>query len=552
MSSFQSSFEEYLALLLKSGLATRDWLGAIVEQFRASKGSGDVGAFARWLIDQGHLTPWQHRRLLDGKTQGFFLGKYKILSHLGSGGMSEVYLGEHTMLRRRVAIKVLAVDKISGDSSVLQRFLTEAQAIASLDHKNIVRAYSVDKRGRVYYIAMEYVAGEDLQRVVESHGPLAVAAAVDHIAQAAEGLAHAHAQGFVHRDVKPANLLVDSHGTVKILDLGLAKLRRAQGRSLTMEYNDRILGTVDYMAPEQALNSHKVDGMADVYGLGCTLYFLLAGRPPFPSGTIAQRMVQHLHGNRPSLFDVRPDAPGELVRICHRMMAREPRDRLCASEIALALREVTADLPKDGSASVPPAVREGLVVDVGADTEITQIPKVAAGEDEDLDEVSSLLASLEEERDSPDASDPTHAIMQAEELTLADGEFVIGSRPAKPAGAPKTSSRAPTARPTNALAPTSAASSAARAASVAPARLAPSPTPPKVVSRPATPPLGQPVVPTNVQAPANVSNRTNGRDEKAVESAEAAPARGTRDGVRPSRFWRGRPVDGDSSGSNQR
>ncbi|HEY1064886.1 MAG TPA: protein kinase, partial [Pirellulales bacterium] len=446
--------------------------------------------------------------------------------------------------------------KIASDSSVLQRFLTEAQAIASLDHKNIVRAYSVDKRGRVYYIAMEYVAGEDLQRTVERIGPLSVETAVKYAIQAAEGLAHAHAQGFVHRDVKPANLLVDAHGTVKILDLGLAKLRRAHGRSVTMEYNDRILGTVDYMAPEQAINSHTVDGLADVYGLGCTFYFLLAGRPPFPNGTIAQRMVQHLHGNRPSLFDVRPDAPGELVRICHRMMSREPRDRITAEQVVLAFREVLTTLPQDGSASVRPP-RDWVVVDVGADTKISQAPTLSDSDCENLDEVSSLLASLEEDRDQP-PSDPTHAIAYGSETTLADGEYRKSSPPER---TPLTAPPAPVAKPSPTAKPTPAASATTNSPAVksaaTPPRVSAAPAPAKIVARSATSaaPSTGPASPSPKTSGPGVSGaRGTPRDDAPLEASDggAAPRAASRDRAARPMLWRGRPLDGDSSGAAPR
>jgi len=174
---------------------------------------------------------------------------------------------------------------------------------------------------------MEYVEGADMQTLVKKHGPLPYEIAADYIAQSARGLHHAHQAGLVHRDVKPANLLVNKAGVVKILDLGLALFAEDTDASLTMEYNDKVLGTADYLAPEQAINSHKVDHRADMYGLGCTLYFLLTGHPPFPEGSIASRIIKHQNEMPQDIRKDRPDCPGELEGVCVKMMQKDPRYR---------------------------------------------------------------------------------------------------------------------------------------------------------------------------------------------------------------------------------
>lgn len=287
----------------------------------------DVDAFLQFLVDKGAITPWHMENLLSGKYKGFFLGSYKLLKHIGAGGMSSVYLGEHVMMGRQVAIKILPRSRVSSDTSYLQRFMQEAQAAASLNHPNIVTAYDIDNENGIYYFVMEYVDGKDLNGIVKTDGPLDYAVAADYICQAAGGLAHAHERGLIHRDMKPANLLVDPNGTVKILDMGLALFSESDRASLTLAYDENVLGTADYLAPEQARNSHTVDARADIYSLGCTLYFLLTGHPPFTEGTLPQRILAHQQKNPPEITVDRPDCPADLIAICKKMMMKKADQR---------------------------------------------------------------------------------------------------------------------------------------------------------------------------------------------------------------------------------
>ncbi|RMG32248.1 MAG: serine/threonine protein kinase [Planctomycetota bacterium] len=305
---------------------------------------GDAGAVAEALVDRGMLTRWQAEKLLRGKYKGLRLGPYRLLNLLGRGGMGAVYLAEHMWMKRRCAIKVLPSKNVS-EASYLERFYREAQAVAALDHPNIVRAYDVnkDEQGEttVHFLVMEYVDGEDLHRRVVKNGVLDYVTAADYIRQAALGLHHAHENNLIHRDIKPANLLVDRRGTVKILDLGLARFfGDSEGESLTIAHDERVLGTADYLAPEQALNSHEVDARADIYSLGCTFYFLLTGHPPFTEETVAQRLLAHQLKPVPPLTNDRPDAPPELVAIIEKMMAKDPAERFqTAGEVAEALTQ---------------------------------------------------------------------------------------------------------------------------------------------------------------------------------------------------------------------
>ena len=287
----------------------------------------DVDAFLQFLVDKKAITAWHKDNLLTGKYKGYFLGSYKLLQHIGSGGMSSVYLAEHTMMGREVAIKILPRSRVSSETSYLKRFLQEAQAAAALNHPNIVTAYDIDNESGIYYLVMEYVNGEDLSALVKRVGPLECGVAADYICQAAEGLAHAHENNLIHRDMKPANLLVDKEGVVKILDMGLALFTESDRASLTLAYDENVLGTADYLAPEQARNSHTVDPRADIYGLGCTLYFLLTGHPPFTEGTLPQRILAHQKKEAPAITLDRPDCPPDLIAICKKMMAKKADNR---------------------------------------------------------------------------------------------------------------------------------------------------------------------------------------------------------------------------------
>ena len=307
----------------------------------------DPVALCKSFEDAGLLTRWQSEKILQGKYKGFFLGKHKLLGHIGTGGMSSVYLGEHIVLKHRRAVKVLPKSKL-GKTSYLERFQREAKAIASLSHPNIVRAYDIDHEKDTHYIVMEYIEGVDLQILVKKHGPLPYALVADYIAQAARGLQHAHDQGLIHRDVKPANFLINTQGVIKVLDLGLALFQDQDDASLTIEYNDKVLGTADYLAPEQALNSHTVDNRADIYGLGCTMYFLLTGHPPFPEGSISSRIIKHQNTMPADIRVDRPDCPGQLDGICVKMMQKDPKYRYQdCNQVAHALETWLAQYQAD-------------------------------------------------------------------------------------------------------------------------------------------------------------------------------------------------------------
>ena len=313
-------------------------------------GPGDLAAR---LVRDGFLTPFQADHLMRGRKPKFVIGKYLILDRIGAGGMGAVYLCEHLQLERQVALKVLPADQ-ADDPAALGRFLREAQAVAALNHKNIVRAYDVDGEGRTYFLVMEYVDGIDLQALVSKQGRLDPARAAHYVWQAAEGLQHAHEARLVHRDIKPANMLLARTGVVKILDLGLARFFHEGADNLTQEHSaDAILGTADYLAPEQARDSHAADIRADIYSLGATFYFLLTGRPPFAEGTLNQKLIWHQMKAPTPVRKLRPEAPEAMAAVLERMMAKD-----AAQRYATPAEVVSALAPWAKKAITPPSPSE--------------------------------------------------------------------------------------------------------------------------------------------------------------------------------------------------
>ncbi len=270
------------------------------------------------------------------------LGNYELLEKLGAGGMGEVYRAVHTRMERVVAVKVLP-ERLVRDEAAVLRFQQEVKAAARLSHPNVVTAYDADEADGVHFLVMEYVQGIDLQELVQKFGSLTAAEAVDCVVQAARGLEYAHGQGVLHRDIKPANLLFDAGGTVRLLDLGLARFDSdASGEpdAAPLTQTGVIMGTVDYMSPEQADDSHTADARSDIYSLGCTLYYLLVGRPPYSGETMLQRILAHRNQPQP---DLPAEIPAAVNTVFRRMIARHPDDRFQSmSEVIAALEECRA------------------------------------------------------------------------------------------------------------------------------------------------------------------------------------------------------------------
>ena len=322
------------------------------------------GAVADSLVAKGLLTKFQARELLAGRTR-FRLGHYTVLDEIGRGGMGQVFRAEHAMMGREVALKVLPRAKSTPEYEAA--FQREIRVLARLDHENLVRALDAGHDAKVYYLVTELVPGLDLRHQVLKYGPLDELAAASVIAQAAQGLAYAHEQGLVHRDVKPGNLLVAQDGRVKVLDLGLA------GSLLDAETTTtgRVVGTMDYMAPEQIRSPDTVGPAADVYGLGCTLYFALTGQVPFPGGTRKEKAQRQLTEMPTPLSQLVPHVDAELRRVVEDMMRKSSAERIgTATEVLQRLRPWTPRTPvpmprtpvtasdrrAGGSAPLPPPI----------------------------------------------------------------------------------------------------------------------------------------------------------------------------------------------------
>ena len=327
--------EQFIENLSTSGLLTTDDVASLRTSLQKEDQPSDVNSIVQRLMREGKLTKYQAKAVYVGKTRGLVLGQYVVLDRIGKGGMGQVLKARHRTMDRIVALKVLSVSAMDSPDAV-SRFHREARAAAKLSHPNIVTAYDASEHEGIHYLVMEFVEGKDLAEIVKEHGALPVDKAIDSILQAAKGLEYAHAQGVVHRDIKPANLLLDKEGTIKILDMGLALMSRSI-KTANDETTDQltsgglILGTCDYIAPEQADDSHAADHRSDIYSLGCTLYRLLTGELPYKADSVVRVLLAHRQAPIPSLCEVRSSVPPQLDAVFQKMVAKEPEDRYQAA-----------------------------------------------------------------------------------------------------------------------------------------------------------------------------------------------------------------------------
>ena len=317
-----ASTTELLDLVKKSGIYTADGLDRALSEIELPE---DPVKSAAVLVRQGLLSQFQAKLLLNGRYRGFKLGPYIIRDQIGQGGMGTVYLAEHGQLRRKVAVKVLAAQDKAHQVAV-ERFLREARSAAALDHPNIVRIHDVGQHGEVHYLVMEYVEGQTLDQIVDKAGPIACGRAVEYMTQAAAGLHHAYEKGFVHRDIKPGNLMLAKDGTLKILDMGLARSFETNDKLTEVLDAGAVVGTADYISPEQAMNAPGLDIRADIYSLGASFFTLVTGKPPF-EGTTTQKLLQHQMKSAPSLATLDRTFPAGLSEVVAKMLAKKPEDR---------------------------------------------------------------------------------------------------------------------------------------------------------------------------------------------------------------------------------
>lgn len=337
-----------------SGLLDAEQLERIAE-FQSD--DPDVKTLATRIVRGNLLTLYQVQQLLKGRGKQLILGNYVLLERIGEGGMGQVFKARHRKLNRLAAVKIIRPDLLA-QANTLARFQREARAAAQLAHPNIVAIYDADQDGDTHYLAMEYVDGIDLAQMLAKRGPLPAGEACEFIRQTALGLQHAHSRGLVHRDIKPHNLLVtkdpapdgtaNAHGTVKILDMGLARALAPDARELgAITHDGVVVGTLDYLSPEQARDARAADHRSDLYSLGCTFYHLLTGKPPFADGDGVGKLLKHQMDTPPAIESVRSDVPAAMLAVLKRLMAKKPEDRYqTASDAANALAACVVGVPQ--------------------------------------------------------------------------------------------------------------------------------------------------------------------------------------------------------------
>jgi serine/threonine protein kinase len=328
-----------------SGLVTLEQIEQAIARVRESGGESqqpaievDDKSLADQLVELGLLTRYQADQILAGRTK-FKLGPYIVTDWIGQGGMGQVYKAVHEVMGRESAVKVLPLTKATPDA--IANFTREIRTQAQLDHPNLVRAYDAGHDGNVHYLVVEYISGTDLRKLIRTQGSLPIQQAANVMMQAARGLDHAHKRGLIHRDVKPGNILVTSDGIAKVSDLGLAGFMNDAGNDPRA---GKIVGTADYLAPELIRSPGDISAVSDVYSLGCTLYYAVCGKVPFPGGTPRDKARRHCEETpwHPRRFNA--DIPEEFVEVIADMMEKNPRDRIqTAAEVVARLEPWAAD-----------------------------------------------------------------------------------------------------------------------------------------------------------------------------------------------------------------
>jgi len=365
-----TSIAEFVRAVDAYGILTADTLAG---HARGVDPQADASSLASRLVNAGLLTAFQCKHIYGGRAASLLIGPYVILDTLGKGGMGHVYKAEHRKMRRIVALKVISRSWLNRPSAI-RRFDREVQVLARLEHPNVITAHDAGEVAGMHYLVMQFVEGRNARQIVTELGPQPAAQAIGWILQAARGLAFAHEKGVVHRDVKPANILVDASGTVKVLDLGIARLDAHGAHDIEQDQltsTGQIFGTPDFMAPEQALDMRQADARSDIYALGATLWYLLVGRTMFEADSIAQKIMAHQTQPVPNLPpSLAVSAPG-LQAIFQRMVAKRPRDRFQSMTELIAAMESLRRPPGAADADAPGRLRSSPPVEIP-----TQSPRI--------------------------------------------------------------------------------------------------------------------------------------------------------------------------------
>lgn len=320
-----TSLDDFTANVASSGLVEPEILARHRALIDGQTQPEPAQELAKRLIHGGHLTSYQARKLLEGATRGFFLGGYRLLRQLGEGGMGKVYLAESPS-HDRVAIKVLPPKKILEEANALVRFYREMELSRRCLHQNLARTIAVGVEDEVHYMVMEYIAGKSLYDIIRHprYGPLRVPDAARLFLQLADGLEAAHLAGLVHRDIKPSNIMITPTGEAKLLDMGLA---RAIDEETGLTKAGVVLGTLDYASPEQLRDAATADVRSDLYSVGCTLYFALAGRPPFEGGNMINKIFRQRMEDPEPVEKFAPGVPTAFGAIVRKLMNKKPEER---------------------------------------------------------------------------------------------------------------------------------------------------------------------------------------------------------------------------------